>query len=264
MIQTIAFPRSIDTVNRNWLAGLLLLAGVSASAAPPGEDGVYASHLMVDQEVTVGARITGIISSILVDRGSVVAQGQVLATLEASEYDAAIRQAKEDMDLKKIEYERAESLVSSSVLSAQDRDEKKAQYQVAVATWERAKAVRDYTVVRAPFAGVIIEKYARLGEKVIEDKSDPLFKISAVEPLLARVYLPEEKLLRVKVGDRVQVTAERFPDVKTTGEVQFVSPTVDPASGTFQVIVRVRRDPAKPVLRPGLAVQVRFAPDGSR
>lgn len=246
------------------MAGLLLLAGVAASAAPPGEDGVYASHLMVDQEVTVAARITGIVASILVDRGSAVTQGQVLATLEASEYDAAIRQAKEDMDLKKIEYDRAESLVSSNVLSAQDRDEKRAQYQVAVATWERAKAVRDYTVIRAPFAGVVTEKYVRLGEKVIEDKNDPLFKISAVEPLLARVYLPEEKLLKVKTGDRVQVTAERFPDVKTTGEVQFVSPTVDPASGTFQVIVRVRRDPAKAVLRPGLAVQVRFAPDGSR
>lgn len=244
--------------------GLLLLAAAIAPAAPPGEDGVYASHLMVDQEVTVAARITGIVATILVDRGSAVTQGQVLATLEASEYDAAIRQAKEDMDLKKIEYERAESLVSSKVLSAQDRDEKKAQYQVAVATWERAKAVRDYTVVRAPFAGVVTEKYVRLGEKVIEDKNDPLFKISATEPLLARVYLPEERLLRVKVGDRVQVTAERFPDVKTTGEVQFVSPTVDPASGTFQVIVRVRRDPAKTVLRPGLAVQVRFTQDGSR
>ena len=245
-------------------AGLLFVAAAAATAIPKGEDAVYASHLMVDQEVTVAARITGIVATILVDRGSVVTQGQILATLEASEFDAAIRQAKEDMDLKKIEYERAESLVSSSVLSAQDRDEKKAQYQVAVATWERAKAVRDYTVIRAPFAGVVTEKYARLGEKVIEDKNDPLFKISATEPLLARVYLPEEKLLRVKVGDRVGVTAERFPDVKTTGEVQFVSPTVDPASGTFQVIVRVRRDPAKPVLRPGLAVQVRFAQDGPR
>jgi len=251
-------------VKKRVSAGLLFVAAAAAIAVPKGEDSVYASHLMVDQEVTVAARITGIVATILVDRGSAVTQGQVLATLEASEFDAAIRQAKEDMDLKKIEYERAESLVSSSVLSAQDRDEKKAQYQVAVATWERAKAVRDYTVIRAPFAGVVTEKYARLGEKVIEDKNDPLFKISATDPLLARVYLPEEKLLRVKPGDRVAVTAERFPDVKTTGEVQFVSPTVDPASGTFQVIVRVRRDPAKPVLRPGLAVQVRFAQDGSR
>ena len=248
-------------MKKRFSVGLLLAAAAAAGAAPKGDDGVYASHLMVDQEVTVAARITGIVATILVDRGTAVTQGQVLATLEASEYDAAIRQAREDMDLKKLEYERAESLVSSNVLSAQDRDEKKAQYQVAVATWERAKAVRDYTVIRAPFAGVVTEKYARLGEKVIEDKNDPLFKISATDPLLARVYLPEEKLMRVRVGDRVQVTAERFPDVKTTGEVQFVSPTIDPASGTFQVIVRVRRDPGKPVLRPGLAVQVRFAPD---
>jgi RND family efflux transporter MFP subunit len=248
-------------VKTRFSIGLLLAAAGAAVAAPKGDDAVYASHLMVDQEVTVAARITGIVATILVDRGSAVTQGQVLATLEASEFDAAIRQAKEDMDLKKIEYERAESLVSSNVMSPQDRDTQKAQYLVAVATWERAKAVRDYCVIRAPFAGVVTEKYARVGEKVIEDKNDPLFKISATDPLLARVYLPEEKLLRVRVGDRVAVTADRFPDVKTTGEVQFVSPTVDPASGTFQVIVRVRRDPAKAVLRPGLAVQVRFAPD---
>jgi membrane fusion protein (multidrug efflux system) len=133
-----------------------------------------------------------------------------------------------------------------------------------VAAWEKAKAVRDYTVVRAPFAGVVTEKYARIGQKVIEDKNDPLFKITAVEPLLARVYLPEELLLQVKVGDRVEVVAERFPDVKTTGEVQFVSPAVDAGSGTFQVIIRVRREPAKTVLRPGIAVKVQFPKIGSR
>jgi membrane fusion protein, multidrug efflux system len=252
-------------VKKPLFAGLMLLA---ASAVPTfgagSDDRVYASHLMVDQEVTVAARITGIIETIQVDRGSVVGQGQVLATIEPREYDAAVRQAKEDMDLRKIEYERAESLVSSSVMSAQDRDEKRAQYQVAVATWERAKAVRDYTVIRAPFAGIVTEKFARVGEKVIEDKFDPLFKVTAVEPLLARVYLPEEQLLSVKVGDRVDVVAERFPDVRTTGEVQFVSPAIDPGSGTFQVVVRVRREPGKSVLRPGLAVKVRFAKTPAR
>jgi HlyD family secretion protein len=77
------------------------------------------------------------------------------------------------------------------------------------------------------------------------------------------VYLPEDQLLKVKVGDRVEVVADRFPDARATGEVQFVSPTVDAASGTFQVIVRVRRDSSKSVLRPGLAVQVRFPQLGS-
>jgi RND family efflux transporter MFP subunit len=213
---------------------------------------------MVDQDVVVSARITGIVESISVDRGTTVSQGQALALLDASALEADVREAKEDMDLRKAEYDRAKALVDSKVTSVQDLDSKKAQYAVAVARWEKAKTQRDYAVIRAPFAGVVTEKYARIGQKVIEDGNEPLFKITAVEPLLARVYLPEDRLLQVRMGEKVEVIPDRFPDAKTTGEVQFISPTVDAASGTFQVVVRVRRDPGKSVLRPGIAVKVRF------
>jgi membrane fusion protein, multidrug efflux system len=254
--ETIAFRRSSDTVKRVLFSGLLLLGpGLRPAAA---QDRVYASHLMVDQDVAVASRISGVIASIAVDRGAVVTQGQELAALDPRESDADVREAKEEMELKKAEYARAESLAASKITSTADLDEKKGQYAVATARWEKAKTLRDYTVIRAPFAGVVTEKYARIGQKVTEDRPEPLFKITAVEPLLARVYLPEEELLRVKVGDRVDIVAERFPDVKTTGDVQFISPTVDAASGTFQVVVRVKREPARTVLRPGIAVQVRF------
>jgi membrane fusion protein, multidrug efflux system len=249
---------------------LAILVLVAAGAADPvargvpPEDNVYASHLMVDQDVIVSARITGIVESISVDRGSVVTQGQTLATLDPRALDADVREAKEDMDLRKAEYNRAQSLVDSKVGSVQDLDSKKAQYAVAVARWEKAKTQRDYAVIRAPFAGVVTEKYARIGQKVIEDGNEPLFKITATEPLLARVYLPEDQLMRVRVGDRVEVVPTRFPDAKTTGDVQFISPSVDAASGTFQIVVRVRREPGKSVLRPGMAVQVRFPSSRAR
>jgi RND family efflux transporter MFP subunit len=242
---------------------LLIAAGAAATAAPP-DDNVYASHLMVDQDVIVSARITGIVESIAVDRGSVVTQGQTLATLDTRALDADVREAREDMDLKKAEYERAQALVDSKIGSVQDLDSKKAQYAVAVARWEKAKTQRDYAVIRAPFAGVVTEKYARIGQKVIEDGDEPLFKITATDPLLARVYLKEDWLLRVRAGDRVEVVPERFPEAKTTGEVRFISPTVDPASGTFQVMIQVRRRPNQPALRPGVAVKIRFPEDESR
>jgi RND family efflux transporter MFP subunit len=244
-------------------AGLFLVAGSLARGASP-QANVYASHLMVDQDVVVSARITGIVESISVDRGSAVTQGQVLATLDTRALDADVREAKEDMDLKKAEYDRAQSLATSKVMSTQGLDEKKAQYAVAVARWERVKTQRDYAVIRSPFAGVVTEKYARIGQKVIEDGSEPLFKVTATEPLLARIYLPEERLLQVRVGEKVEVVPDRFPEAKTTGEVQFISPTVDAASGTFQVVVRVRRDSGKSMLRPGMAVQVRFPAAGGR
>ena len=234
----------------------LCLGSLRLGAAP--DEKVYSSHLMVDQEVTVAARITGIVQDVLVDRGSVVAKNQPIARLDSREFEQDENEAKDQMELSRVEFERAKSLSASKVLSASDLDVKKAQYQVAVARWEKAKTLLDYTVIRAPFAGVVTEKYARVGQKVIEDRNEPLFKITASEPLLARVYLPEDELLSVRRGDPVEVTLDRFPRARATGVVQFISPTVDAASGSFQVIVHVRKDSSQPELRPGVAVKIRF------
>jgi RND family efflux transporter MFP subunit len=240
------------------LCAVLLAAGPGQAPAPsPG--GVYPSHLMVDQEVVVSSRITGVVATVHVERGSVVKKGDPLATLELEEFDQDVKQAKETMELRKVELKRAEQLTVGGINAASDLDDKRAQYAVAVAAWEKAKAVRDYAVIRAPFAGVVTEKYARAGQKVIDNANVPLFKITAPEPLLARIYLPEKDLLKVKRGDPVEVVPLNFREARTTGTVDFISPTVDAASGTFQVLIRVRRDPAKTILRPGLAVEIRLA-----
>jgi len=241
-----------------FLTTFLAIGAAATAVAAVSEERLYPSHLMVDQEVTVTARITGIVSEVLVDRGTAVTKDQPLCLLDARDLEQDVKQSAEEMELARVEYDRAKSLAGEKVLAASDLDEKKAQYQVSVAKWEKAKAQRDYAVIRAPFAGVVTEKYARPGQKVIEDRSEPLFKVTAAEPLLARIYLPEEELLQVRRGDPVDVTLDRFPKARASGVVQFISPTVDAASGTFQVLVRVHRDPARPELRPGVAVKVRF------
>jgi membrane fusion protein, multidrug efflux system len=235
-----------------------LFGAALATGAGPVEPEAYASHLMVDQEVTVSARITGVIEKINVDRGTVVKRGQSLAQLELQEFEQGVREAKEEMELRKVELERAKALSSGNIMSKAELDEKRARHAVALAAWEKARAIRDYAFIRAPFAGVVTEKYARVGQKVIDNQNVPLFRITAFEPLLARVYLPEQRLLTVRRGDRVDVVPDKFPKARTTGVVQYISPTVDAASGTFQVIVNVRRDPSQSVLRPGIAVKVFF------
>ena len=236
----------------------LLAAAPPATPAATGDD-IYPSNLMVDQDVNVSCQITGVIDVIHVDRGSVVAKGQPLATLHIGEFDAEVRQTKESMELAKAQLERAKALSAGSIMSKADLDTSRAQYAVAVANWEKAKAVREYAFIRAPFAGVVAEKYARVGQKVIDNANQPLFKITATEPLLARIYMKEQDLLKVHRGDKVEVVPDNFPKARTTGSVQFISPAVDPASGTFQVVVAVHRDPSQPVLRPGMAVKVHFA-----
>jgi RND family efflux transporter MFP subunit len=239
---------------------LVVLLGVFApdGAAGAPEGNVYSSHLMVDQEVTVSARITGVIEKINVDRGSAVKKGQSLATLELQEFEQGVREAREEMQLRKVELERAKALSAGHIMSKAELDEKRARHAVALAAYEKAIAIRDYAFIRAPFSGVVTEKYARVGQKVIDNQNVPLFKITAFEPLLARIYLPEGRLMTVRRGDQVDVVPEKFPNARTTGVVHYISPTVDAASGTFQVIVQVRRDPQKAILRPGLSVKVFF------
>jgi RND family efflux transporter MFP subunit len=243
-----------------FVSGLLvrLLFAGPPTPAPSAEGDVYSSNLMVDQDVTVACHITGIIDVIHVDRGSVVTKGQALATLHLGEFDADVKQMKENMELARAQLERAKALSASNIMSKADLDTSRAQFNVAVANWEKAKAVREYAVIRAPFNGIVAEKYARPGQKVTETGAQPLFKIVATEPLLARVYVKEQDLLKIHRGDKVEVVPDNFPKARTTGSVQFISPSVDPASGTFQVVVQVRRDPSQPVLRPGVAVKVHF------
>jgi membrane fusion protein, multidrug efflux system len=240
------------------LMGVLVWNLAAAPQPAAGAGTAYSTHLMVDQEVIVSSRITGVVDKIHVERGSIVTKGQPLCTLELAEFDQEVKLAKEEMDLRKADLERSLALSKGGVSSQADLDEKRAAYGVAVATWEKAKAVRDYAVIRAPFAGVVTEKQARVGEKVIDQTNVPLFKITAFEPLLARIYVPEKDLLTIHRGAPVEVIPVNFPQARTTGTVEFISPTIDPASGTFQVVIRVRREAARGVLRPGLAVEVRL------
>jgi RND family efflux transporter MFP subunit len=213
---------------------------------------------MVEQDVALSSRLDGIVSVIHVERGQAVEKGQALCTLDTRALDLDLDEAQQEMKLAAAELERSRALAKERIIAAAELDEKTARYEVARARYERQQEMRDRAVIRAPFSGVVTERYARIGQKVIEDEQEPLFKLTAREPLLARVYLPEEDLLRVKVGDPVEVVPVKFPDSKTSGQIHFISPVVDPASGTFQILVRVRRDPAKSALRPGVAVEVRF------
>lgn len=213
---------------------------------------------MVDQEVLVSSRITGIISTISVDRGTQVVKGQPLATLDQREAESEVRQAKEDMELRRAEFERQKTLSGLNLGSVADLDTARARHAVASAAFDKARTLRDYTVIRAPFNGVVTDKLARVGQKVVDIQNQPLFKVTALEPLLARIYVPDRDLGGLKRGDSVEIVAANAPAVRASARVEYISPTVDAGSATVEVIVRVGHNPSPATLRPGVAVEVRL------
>ncbi len=212
---------------------------------------------MVEQEVTVTTRVSGVIDSIQAERGELVRKGQQLATLDQREFRLDLKAAEETLAVSQADLKRYEELRRQNLTSEAEFEQKRSRHELAIVELERAKLVIDRSIVRAPFDGIVVDRFARVGEKFLLEESKPLFKVMALEPLLARAYLPASGLQTLKTGDEVAVEAPDFPETRSSGHVSFISPVIDPGSGTVQVIVQVRRDPRR-LLRPGMAVRLTF------
>jgi len=259
-------------MNRAFRIGIvaaLLACGLAAAASKPaarpatlvtgrtGDAWTAEANLMVEREVGIGTRVSGIVDSIQVERGQSVRKGQALATLDRREFELDRRSAEAAFAAAEADFQRYKELFGQKLASKAELEQRRARYEEAKVDLEKAKLTIDRSVIRAPFDGVVVDRTARIGQKVLIDDTAPLFRVSALEPLLARVYLSESSLGRLRVGEPVSVVSREFPEARSTGKIKFLSPVIDPASGTYQVIVSVPRDSGR-VFRPGTAVKVTF------
>jgi membrane fusion protein (multidrug efflux system) len=110
----------------------------------------------------------------------------------------------------------------------------------------------DKTRIRAPFPGVVARRYVRQGQQVA--KGDRLFWVTAEGPLRMRFTLPEKFIGRIQKGEELPLMTPDRPDQKYKVRVVEVSPVVDPASSTIEVMVEIEGRPGS--LRPGMDASV--------
>lgn len=224
-------------------------------------DEVHRTHsidtsLVVDDDVTVTARMGGTVENILVERGSVVKKDDPLLILKNKDLQLYVERAEIDLELATLEFERLKRLFEEKTISASQFDISRLTLESARVNVEIAREDLERSFVRAPFDGVIIDRFARRGQKVIEDDDAPLFRITTLAPLLARLYLPEEVALGLRQGDRVQITPRHHRSEPVQGVVRWLSGVVDASSGTRQAIVTVGPRSGFDWLVPGTAVTV--------
>lgn len=217
------------------------------------------ANLLVERDVGVGTRMGGIIDSIQAERGEFVKKGQALATLDQREFELDRRAAEAAFSAADADFKRYQELFGQKLASKAELEQRRARFEQAKVDLEKARLVIDRSVIRAPFDGVIVDRTVRIGQKVQISDVTPLFKITALEPLFARVYLNESWLDRLRVGDSVSVVSSKFPRAHSMGRISFLAPVIDSASGTFQVIVTLPRDRDR-IFRPGSSVKLNFSP----
>lgn len=219
------------------------------------------------EEVSVGVELSGLrVASVEVEVGSVVAAGDVLLRVDdrtlasqLAQSDAQVREAQTNLETARRKAARIRELANAQMVALQDaeeaeaaRDNAQARLNTAIASRDAARVQRDFTVVRAPVAGVVSARGVQPGQVV--GAGAELLRLIRDGRLEWRAELAETDLLRVGVGTPVRVQAPGGSVVE--GRVRTVSPALDAQNRTGTVYVDLP-DPGG--LRAGMFAQGRLA-----
>ena len=213
--------------------------------------------------VNLGTAVPGVIGSIHAERSDSVAKGELVAELESSvenvnvslfkaraALDTAVKLRLESAAFGQRTRARNQSLLQSSSVSQQDIDKLETENRIAelqvhqeqenrdiaLLEYERAKALLDKHMIRAPFAGVVMERFKSVGE-YIED--DPVFRIAQLDPLNVEVILPVAYMGQFKPGQQAQVTPVLDGFTGQVATLTRVDQVADAASSTFGARLRL-------------------------
>lgn len=177
------------------------------------------------QEVKISAEAAGRIVRVLVDEGSYVKAGQVLAVIESDKQDVNLANARAIFDNAQAELNRFESAFASGGVTRQQLDQVKLQLENARNNLRSAQLSASDVNVKASFAGIVNSRTVEPGSYV--NPGQQLFEIVDVSALKLKVHVDEKNVATLKTGQSVKVVAAVLPDEPVEGTITFIAPKGD-------------------------------------
>jgi len=246
-------------------------------------------YVVAQRKAAIASKATGRLEWLGVAEGSTVKAGEVIARLDnrdvvaqAQSAQAAVRAARASLESAKAEerdassqLKRNQDLVAQGFVSQASLDSVKmraeravagvanaqAAISVAEANAQNAQVAVDYTLIRAPFDGVIVSKAANVGDMVTPfssavDSKGAVVNMVDMSTLEVEADVSEGSLAKVRVGQPCEITLDALPDARFRGHVSRMVPTVDRAKAT--VVTKVRFDAIDPRILPDMSAKVSF------
>ena len=202
------------------------------------------------QRATIAAKISGPIEEMPVELGSAVQKGALLARISAGEIVARLSQAQTQFGQAQRNFDREKRLLAQDASTRETVKSLEDTYRMAEACLREARAMRDYTLITAPFAGIISQKIANAGD--LATPGMPLLVLENTEHLQVVAAAPEGAALKIKKGDTLAVTVPAA-EFSQAGTVTEIGPSTDTASRTALVKIKVHGGNS---LRPGQYARV--------
>jgi len=267
-------------------------AVVRAISQGPGAGSVLdaSGYVTARRQATVSAKITGKVTEVTIEEGMRVKEGEILARLDDTEAKAALGLARAQLtaarsqlaeikallDQAERDYARQQELLKRQLVSEQSMDAARAQrdalraklgsaeeqVRVAQESVTVASVQLDNTIIRAPFAGIVVAKSAQPGEMISPISAGGGFTRTGIgtivdmDSLEIQVDVNESFINRVTAGQPVEATLNAYPDWKIPGSVIAIIPTADRSKATVKVRIALKSKDARIV--PDMGVRVGF------
>ncbi len=216
----------------------------------------FSTNLEAESEVQVFSQAARLVTRLMVEEGDLVHHDQVLVRLQDEEQKSELARIESQLEKARREHRRQENLFAKELISEQvinDATYQVEQLELALGDAERALG---YTEVRAPISGTITGRHVNHGDHITINQR--LFDLVDFDTIVARVYVPEKELARLRVGQSARLFSASIGDHARGGEVIRIAPIVDPSSGTVKVTVGIPRNQG---LLPGMYVEVELVTD---
>jgi HlyD family secretion protein len=256
-------------------------AGAASSNAPsakPGDVILTVSGYIVNRErIELSPRFLGVVKWIGVKKGDPVTNNQVVVLLDDLEYKARLKEtkgrlagAKAAVEKAELDFSRIQKLSRDKVESKEAEDDARIRLDSARASLtevegqvELAQTYLDWTVIRSPINGVVLEKLVDPDELVVPQSfggargpSTALISVADPKDLQVEIELNESFVAKTFLGQKCRISPEAYPERRYDGDVVEMAPEANRQKGTLQIKVQIR-NPDR-FLTPELSAQVDF------
>ena len=194
-----------------------------------------ASTIEAERQVTVHAEATGRLSRVAYEEGDKVKSGALLARVRRDAQASGLDRASANYQKAKADVERVERLAARGVSSQEELANAKATLRAASIDKRDRRRDLSNTNIAAPFGGTVTERFINEGSFV--NAGQQVYAITDFTSLVARVYVPEKELDRIKVGQSADIVGKAAAGRTGIGTVMRIAPIVDATTGTVKVTI---------------------------
>lgn len=214
--------------------------------------------ITTETESKLSFKINGIVTKIYVKEGDAVTKGQLLASLDLTEIDAQVAQAKNNFEKTQRDLERGKRLFKDSAATLEQIQNLQTAYQVAEDSYRIASFNRQFSTIRANTSGKVIKKFVNEGELVGAGSPVLMLNAAAQNEWIVKIGLPDVDWVRVKKGDKAKVLTDAYPNQPLEGELSVINEGAEAVNGLYQAEVRIH--PGNKKLASGLFARVEVIP----